>query len=165
MYSICSKIFSNIYASKRFARPSQCLRKPAMFLKQQKNVFLIMGEKWLNPTTAALGALHGNIDLSKIFTTKTPGTRALLWSNRPLSAFFYATSASSPCLTTGSRDDWEAFMNNISCERLIGRVKETINDKKNVTQMMLISRLKATSIMHIIDEHILLLKCRKARSC
>ena len=96
-----------------------------------KKCFLDYGENWLNPSTAALGALHASIDVSKISTIKTPDTRALLWSNQPLSAFLNVTSAALPCLTTGSRDDWEAFKNsNISCERLIERVKETINGKK-----------------------------------
>jgi len=39
-----------------------------------KKCFLDHGEKWWNPTTAALGALHGNIDVSKISTTKMPDT-------------------------------------------------------------------------------------------
>ena len=67
-----------------------------------KKCFLDREEKWLNPTTAALGALHASIDESKISTIKTPDTRALLRSNQPLSAFLNVTSAASPCLTTGS---------------------------------------------------------------
>jgi len=96
-----------------------------------KKCFITHGAKWLNPTTAALGALDENIDVSKVSTTTTPDTKALLWSHRPLTAFFDATSAASPCLTTGSLEDWKAFRNNnMSCERLIGQVKETINKKK-----------------------------------
>ena len=66
-----------------------------------KKCFIAHSEKWLNPTTAALGALHENIDVSKISTAEKPQTKLLLWSNRPLSAFVDATSAFSPCLTTG----------------------------------------------------------------
>ena len=96
-----------------------------------KKCFINHGEKWLNPTTSALGALDENIDLSKISTSCKPDTKTLLWSNCSLAAFLNATSAASPCMTTGRKENWVAYQNNnMACERLIGQVKETINKKK-----------------------------------
>ena len=95
-----------------------------------KKCFLDHGVNWLNPKTAALGALHNDIDMSRL-SVRQPDTRALLWSNRPLVAFLNASSSTSPCLTTGSKEDWMAFRNNNTCcERLIGQIKEVINQKK-----------------------------------
>jgi len=45
-------------------------------------------------------------------------------------AFLDATSAASPCLTTGSREEWTAFQNNnMSCKRLIVKKKKAITKK------------------------------------
>ena len=74
-----------------------------------KKCFIAQKEKLLNPTTAALGVLYENIDVSKISTAEKALTKTPLWSNRPLAAFLDATSAASPCLTTGQKEDWEMF--------------------------------------------------------
>ena len=53
------------------------------------------------------------------------------WSNKPLISFFSAESASSPCLTSGTPEDWRSFQNNnLHCERLVGYVKSVVLDKK-----------------------------------
>jgi len=106
-------------------------KKASSISKPAKESFISHGTKWMKPKTAALGALNANIDVTRISGNKNPNTKALLWSNRPLSAFLDATSATSPCLTIGSKEDWDAFKNNnTSCERLIGQIKETITSKK-----------------------------------
>jgi len=91
-----------------------------------KNCFIQHAVSWLNPTTAALSVLDSDIDVSHL-AARSPNTKALLWSDRPLVAFLNATTATSPCLTRGSKADWMAFRNNNTCcERLIGRMKDVL---------------------------------------
>ena len=47
-------------------------------------------------------------DVSKI-STPSVDTKRLLWSNRPLPAFFGITSQCSPCLSLAQPKDWKAF--------------------------------------------------------
>ena len=81
-----------------FLHPS-AIQGPAVVLKMRnymkacsvslpaKKCFIAQKEKPLNPTTAALGVLYENIDVSKISTAEKALTKTLLWSNRPLAAF------------------------------------------------------------------------------
>lgn len=98
-----------------------------------KKCFIDHAQKWVCPKTVALCLLEEEapiIDLKRL-AAREPNTTQLLWSNRPISAFFNATSATSPCLTAGEPEDWRSFRNNnMVCERLIGQTKKCITDKK-----------------------------------
>ena len=86
-------------------------------------VFLTMASSGSIPKPQTAGALDQNIDFTR-FSTREPDTRGLPWSNIPLVAFLNASSATSPCLTTGNKDDWVSFRNNNICSVwLIGRIK------------------------------------------
>ena len=62
-----------------------------------------------------------------------PKTKALLWSIRRVLAFVDALSAISPWLTRGTLEDWTAFSNNkVCCERLIGRIKDVLDEEKAI---------------------------------
>ena len=70
-----------------------------------------------------------DIDLQRI-AVRNPDIGYLLWSNRPISAFFGPESAASPFLNVGSKEVWKSFRNsNLSCERLIGYIKNCIVNK------------------------------------
>ena len=69
-----------------------------------------------------LGVLDKNVDVSRLAVC-TPKPKALLRSSRPLSTFANKASTS-PSLTRGTLEDWEAFCNNnVSYDRLIDRIK------------------------------------------
>ena len=68
-----------------------------------KKCFIDHAYSWMNPKTAALGVLQADMDISRI-AIRTPNTKELLWSNRPLIAFLNTLSRSSPCLTRSKND-------------------------------------------------------------
>ena len=69
-----------------------------------KKCFIDHAYTWMNPKTAALGVLQADMDIFRI-AIRTPNTKELLRSNRPLKAFLSTSSRSSPCLTSGSKND------------------------------------------------------------
>ena len=89
-----------------------------------KKCFIDHAISWVNPKTVSLALLNScppNIDIANLATEQID-TRELLWSNSPLVEFFNIISASSPCLTRGTYDDWRSFRNNnMPVERLIFR--------------------------------------------
>ena len=82
-------------------------------VKHTESCCLKHAETWLSPKTVALSCLTEKIpmqieDVSKI-STPSVDTKRLLWSNRPLPAFFGITSQCSPCLSLAQPKDWKAF--------------------------------------------------------
>ena len=99
-----------------------------------KQCFLSHAATWLNPKVAALSLLDDEGPSTHPQRLREPNIDQCLWSNRPITAFMNATSASSPCLTRGSPEDWKSFKNNnMACERLIGQMKYCILNKKSRT--------------------------------
>ena len=98
-----------------------------------KQCFIKHAKKWLNTKTVPLCLFDKhppNINLLRLASNE-PDMEQLLWSNRPISAFFCAASCSSPVLTRGTKEDWISFRNNnLGCERLIGQLKLCVVDKK-----------------------------------
>ena len=99
-----------------------------------KSCFLRHASTWMNPKVVAI-ALHDEIDPPVVDVTRLAprevDTSVLLWSNRPLKAFFSLESSTSPCVTSGTPEDWRSFKNNQQpCERLIGYIKTCLLEKR-----------------------------------
>ena len=99
-----------------------------------KSCFLRHAVSWMNPKVVGLSLLDENppiVDLSRLANYTEPDTLDLLWSNCPLASFFSSASATSPCLTLGTPEDWKSFRNNnMSCERLIRQITVCIVEKR-----------------------------------
>ena len=82
-----------------------------------KKCFVKHAKTWMCPKNLALALLSENppkIDLSRL-PARELNLDELLSSNRPISDFFTAESALSPCLRVGSTEDWRKFRNNNQC--------------------------------------------------
>lgn len=90
---------------------------------------------WLSPKNLCVSVYSESPpmpieDVRKIRTMHVD-VEDLLWSSRPLKAFFTIESQCAPCISHGNYNYWNSVDNhNRSCERLIGVMKDIIGKGK-----------------------------------
>ena len=97
-----------------------------------KESFVKHAMTWLTPEKVALHLLTNKVDLIDFIDLprNEPDVEALLSSTAPIDKFYCTQTLQSPVLTRGTSEAWQAFKNNnMSCERLVGWVKNAIENK------------------------------------